>query len=382
MFRWHRVEAQRGFEVVVNGQIEQRTPLYVGSKDQVYFVSFAPFHVEEACKALCKEGILHDVEVATRLRFRREDLKEVLRSAGYSVYAKPVQIKPAEYVQGHNLCSELKAAIQTYIQEAGFFELMNHELTTQALHEKIAAACEAAGMAGDVISCAIVPAFPELDLLAQMASKAKKGSGLDDIVTYFQNVMKHRESLGADEEQAKINAQKEILGARTGLKVFETLEHERIAESEQKAKKKSEARRASDQERHARLKAHSAELEFKYKQKRLDEQETIAQKQLMIAEAEEKSHEIRRKSNQADVEIELAREQRLSEIRSGEIAHVLEKVKELPIPDYSGIQTLVTSAGSEQNGREHIVDGLFVALLNKMTGVLESDDRRQKSERA
>lgn len=368
MFKWHKVQAAAVFEVVVNGRIEDRMLLYVGSKDQVYFVSFVPLVVEEKMIASCIEGITHEVGVTVKLQFQRDNLSEILKGAGFTTFRTPVRITVQEFVQRQNFLQQIRAAIHTFIQATPFFNLADHDATRNELHQRIANRCQTIGLAGEVVSCNVVPAMPEPALLAQLSAASTGDLGVKKIVEYFQEAMRRLEFLEAEKEEAKVQAQKMIVRARADHKIFEMEENDRVAEAEQASKNKAEERQKADQERNARLKAHNDKLEFHYKTGRLEAEKAIALKELEVAEAREQSEEARRQAKRKEIEIEIERESALSQIRRSELAVLVGELRELPPPNYSGVSTLVL--GSQALNAEQprdLANGLVLGLLGKLT---------------
>ena len=369
MFKWHRLEPKPGYEVIVNGQFEDRMPVYVGSEDQVYFISFAPYVTKlTPVEAPCKEGILHQVGVTVRAQFQKADLTRILCGAGYSTYRQPAILTVDEYAKRESLWSESSAMIHAYIQSASFFPLADRDATRKEIHSRIAAQCQKLGIAGEISSCTVNPVVPEPGLLAQLAAVASGNKNIETIVRYFREVTRRSEFLNAEREEAKVQAQQQIIKARTDLKVFEIQENDRIAAGEQSSKEKAEQRQMADQERNARLKAHNADLEFAYKDKRLDEDKAIAEKELEVAKARMASEDAKREARGRDMKMELDREEALSRIRSGEVVRFVEKVKELPVPDCSGLQTLIMGNDAGQPGPFGLAPSLLLSLLGKLSG--------------
>ena len=367
MFRIYKVKAAAGYEVVVDGSIVERIPVRVCKEEQVYVVSFAPLVVEEKTVSQCREGIPYEIIFNVKLSFQQEDLTEILRGAGYSTYHNPIRITVEEFVERHNLLHQLRASVQSYVQASGFFELADQDATRKELHKGISSRCHATGLAAEVVSCNVLPVMPESPLLAQLAAKALTQPSFKLIVEYFQETMRRTVFLEAEREEAKVQAQQQIIKARTDLKVFEIEENDRIAGSEQQSKAKAEERQTADQERNARLKTHNAELEFQYKDKRLEEDKVIAEKEVEVARVRELSEEARRESKHKDMVLELEREQNISQIRQEEIVTTLQGLKEIPLPDYSGLSTLITD-GSEGRGEHHdVATGLVLALVGRLS---------------
>ena len=123
MIKWHRVEAKPGFEIVVNGRIEDKMLVHVDREDQVFFICFAPCLVDlQAIRSTCCEGIAHQVETMVRAQLQRSSLQEILRGAGYAIYRQPVTLTVEAFANREGLWAESRAEIQTFVQKASFFE--------------------------------------------------------------------------------------------------------------------------------------------------------------------------------------------------------------------------------------------------------------------
>ncbi len=379
MFRWHKIYPPPGFELVINGKVEERVPVRVGSEDQVYFVNFASLFLNEKVVASSKEGVSHEVTVAVKLQFQRVNLSDVLRGAGYSIYRNPVRATMKAFVDRQNVVHEIRATIQTLVQAVGFFQLADQDAIRNDMHQRISGRCQGLGLEGEVVSCNVVPVLPEKNLLAQLSAKALSDTSYKPIVEYFAESMRSLEFLDAKKEEAKVQAQKDIEKARNDLKVFQIEDNNRVAVAEQKSKEQAEDRQKDDQERNARLKTHNAELEFIYKKTRLEEDKELAEKELEVTNARLEGEKVKRGTRREDMKIEIDRERSLSEIRKGEITEIIQKLKDVPVPDYSGIQTLITGTAGGPEAHRDLASGLVLGLLGKITDTFGSRGDRNQS---
>jgi len=416
MFWRHEIQVPPGFEAVVNGRIDERKPLRVGTYDQVYFVNFAPFFATVSSESACKEGLVHKVTVVIKLELQRGNLTEILRDAGHAPWHNPVRVSTQELVTRQNLLDSVKASIQTYTHSTGFFDLVNQDSVRQAMHQRISSECTKARLLGEVVACDVVPVVPESSLLAQLAARAGiketiKGeirtreysdSNLGAIVEYFLETLRQSELIQAeterakaDAERARVDAQKQIAIARADVKIVELEQENRISARQAELQEEDAKRQQAAQERNASIKESGAAYEFTYKSKRLDEEMALAQKELEIAKVKDAEEAALRERKRLDMQIELEREHKLAQIRAEEkaqmfapLGELLEKLREIPATDYKGVHTLITTAGLGGMDSKELATGLVLGLLSRAaegvgipSGTAQSDRVTSSSQR-
>jgi hypothetical protein len=391
MFWRHEIQIPSGFEAVVDGRIEGRRPLRVGAYDQVHFVSFAPLFEEVSAEAVSKEGIAHSISVTVKVECRRDNLSEMLRDWGYSTYRNIVRVSAEEVAKRQNLIDSIEAAIRTYAQSRGLFELSRLEEVRQELHQKISVECARARVAGEVVSCDVAPAIPEPDLLARLAARAGlkevtdkdlrvreyEDAALGAIVEFFLETIRQREMIQAeaersraDAERSRVEAQKQIAIARAEVKIVEIDQENRIAARQSELQSEEARRQQSAQERNAGIKESGAAYEFAYKSRRLEEERSLADRELEIARVRDQEEAALRERRRMDARLELERERELAQIRADEKAAALnllgslvEKLGQIPATDYRGVRTLVTSTGGTE--AKDFATGLVLGLLSR-----------------
>lgn len=391
MFWRHEVQVPPGFEAVVNGRIEQRKPLRVGTYDQIHFVNFAPYFAEVEGEAASSEGIIHEVKVVVKLECPRSDLVELLRDSGDSTYRNVVKVSVQELATRQNLADSIRAAVQTYTQTKAMFDLTNLEHVRQELQQRIKVECTPARLLGEVVSCEVTPIVPETTLLAQLAARAGvkevvagdarirqySDARLGAIVEYFLETLKQRELIDAeaelaraDAERARVEAQKQIAVARADVKMVELEQENRIATLEAQLQEEEGRRQQAAQERNASIKENAAAYEFTYKSRRLEEDKSLAQKELEVAKAKTAQEAALREIRRLDVELELERERELARIRAEEkagalgiVSEMIEKLAAIPTTDYRGVHTLITGLGSGES--REFATGLVLGLLSR-----------------
>lgn len=402
MFWRHEIQVPPGFEAVVDGRIEQRKPLRVGFYDQVYFVSFAPYFAAVSAEAVSAEGLAHKTSVVVKLECRRDNLVEMLRDWGYSTYRNIIRVSVEEIAERQNALDSIEAAIRTYTQSRGFFELSRLDQVRQELLEKIGSECAKARLAGEVVSCEVTPVVPPPDLLAQLAARAGLRDAIDEtrkrqyedahlgaIVEYFLETLRQREMIQAeaerakaDAERARVEAQKQIAIARAEVKIVELDQENRIATRQSELQMEETRRQQSAQERNAATKESGAAYEFAYKSRRLEEEKALADKELEVARVKDEEEAALRQRRRMDMEMEMERERELARIRAEEKAAALsllgsmvEKLGQIPATDYRGVRTLVTNAGGAE--AKDFATGLVLGLLSKAS---EDADSRGSDE--
>lgn len=393
MFWRHEIQVPPGFEAVVNGRVEERRPLRVGTYDQVYFVSFAPIFTEVSCEAACKEGLMHKVTVKVKLEIRRSNLADILRDAGDATYRNIVSVSAQELATRQNLLDAVKTSIQTYTHGTGFFELANQDSVREALNQRISSECEKARLVGEVVACDVVRVVPDTERLAQLIAEAGiketiegetrireyRAPNLGMIVEYFRETIRQSELMKAEAESAKAEAekrrledQKQIAIARADLKLVELKQDDRIAERQAELQEEEMRRQQAAAERNAAIIEMKAAYDFAYKSKRLEEEMALAEKEVEIAKVKDAEEAALRERKRKDMKLELEREKELAEIRADEKAKVfvqlgelIEKLKEIPAPDYTGVTTLITAAGSAGDEFRGVATGLILGLLSR-----------------
>lgn len=250
MFWKHEIQVPAGFEVAVNFELINRRPLYVGTYEQVHFISFAPILINVPAEANSREGISVKLTSDIRLEIPRTNLADVLKDAGYSTYHSIARVSAQDISSRQNLPQSIKASIQTFIRGSAFFSLAKQEDVRAQLHQKLESECARARLVGEVVSSDVVPVLPDPALLAQLAARAglnettKDGvrtrkyadATLGPIVEYFLETLRQRELIQAEIERAKaegerarVEAQQQITKARTDLKIVELEQEDRVA---------------------------------------------------------------------------------------------------------------------------------------------------------
>jgi hypothetical protein len=290
-----------------------------------------------------------------------------------------------------NLLDSIRACIQTYTQERAFFDLANLERVRQELHARVSAECARARLAGEVVSCEVLASMPEPELLAQLAARAGLREAVENearsrlytdaelggVVEFCLRTLAQAELLEAETDRAKaeaerarVDAQKQIAVARAEVKIVELDQENRIASRQAELQVEESLRHQAAQERNAGIKERGAAYEFAYKSRRLEEEMALARAELEVAKERDGEEEALRERRRLDMQLELERERELARIRAEEQARVLaelaaavEKVAAIPIPDYRGVHTLVTSAGTEPRDA---ASGLVLGLLGRV----------------
>jgi hypothetical protein len=396
MFWRHEIRVPPGFEVVVNGSIDDSRPLYVGWYDQVYFVSFAPYYPEVSSEAPCKEGIRHRIDLKVKLELQRDNLADSLRDAGYSTYRRPIEVSALELVVRQNLLDWIEACVQAYIHETGFFHLIDRERVRQALHQRINSRCAKAQLNGEVISCAVVRAVPKPSLLSQLAAMGRSDSNLQAVIEHLLEEIRQGELVQVETERAKANAelarvqaQEQIALARANVKIAELAQENRIAAHQAELQEEDAKRQQAAQERNAGIKENGAAYEFAYKSARLEEEMVLAQKEVEIAEVKDLEEAALRERKRLDMQLEAERERELAAVRAEEkermsasLGGLLEKLAGIPTIDYTGVRTLITGAGSGGTDSTEFATGLVLALLSRAADGMGMPGEPAQSERA
>jgi len=391
----HEVRVPPGFEVVVNGRIDDRRPLYVRWYDQVYFVSFVPYYPEMSSEAPCKEGIKHSINVKVKLELQREYLADSLRDAGHSTYRRIIQVSAEELVTRQNLLDLIQACVQAYTHEAAFFDLTDREQVRQALDRRISAECTKAQLSGEVIACAVDRAVPEPALLAQLAAMGRSDPNLQAVVEHLLEEIRQGELVQVEGERAKANAelarvqaQEQMAIARADVKIAELEQENRIAARQAGFQEEDARRQQAAQERNAEIKENGAAYEYAYKRKRLEEEMVLAQKEVEIVELDDVKEAALRERKKLDAQLELERERESSRIRAEEqertfaaLEGPLGKLAGIPTIDYTGVHTLITGAELGGTDSRELATGFVLGLLTRAVDAmgLKGDGAQDKS---
>ena len=396
MFFVHKIKVPFGFEAIVNGRIESRKPLRVGTYDQVYFVNFAPLFETISVEVTCAEGLIHKVTVEVKLEISKTN--DSFLFAGDSTYSDILRISAKEIFKDQNLQNSIKACIQTFVRNTGFFKLKEQEEVRSSLSQKISNECVKYGLVGEVVSCDVVSVIPEPQLLAQVAARAgikekdtEKGkvkeysdTNLGKIVEYLFEIIKQA-------ELAKNESKKQNAIARADLKIVEQNEENRVAEDQAKLQKEEEKRQKDAQKRNSDIKENGANFEFLYKKKRLEEEKLLVDEEVKILKAKDDLEALKRGKKKLDTNLEIEREKELAKIRSEEKASIftpleglVKKLGEIPAADYKGVQTLITSTGFGGMDSKEFATGLVLGLLSKAaegigisSKITESDKKKE-----
>jgi len=407
MFFIHEIRVPSGCEVIVNGNIEGKSPLRVGTYDQVYYVKFSPFFPKIEIQAACREGIYHKITVTLKLEIQRTSIHDILRDAGYSTYRNITCISAEELMRRQNVLESLKASIETYTRNVGFFAMVNSDSYRKELNQCIQTECSRARLSGEVASCEVVPVIPDDQLLAQLAARAGieetlKGDypartytdkNLGAIVEYLfetirqtQMVVAEKERAKADAERAKLETQKQLTAIRMDVKIEERKQESRYLAEQVSLQLKDAKNQEELQKKNSEIKENGAALEHAYKTKRLEEEMVLTKKQLEIDKLKDVEQAATRENKRLDMLLELSKERELAKIHAEEkektisqAGNLIEKISMIPVPDYKGIHTLITS-GIGSNDPKDFVSGLVIDLLSKLSESLESHNVKQKSQ--
>lgn len=387
------IQVLGGFEVAVNFELVSRRPLYVGTYDQIHFISFAPVLTNVSAEANCREGTPVKLTADIRLEIPKTNLAEVLKDSGYSTYQNIAKVSAQDVANRQNLPQSIKAAIQTFVRESPFFDLAKQQAVRTQLNQKIQSECARAKLTGEVISSDVVPVIPDPALLADLVARAKKDTSLAPIVEHFLEVLRQKELVQAEIERAKaegerarVEAQQQMEKTRADLKIVQLEQEDRIATRQAELQAEELTRQQEAQERNAKIKETSAEYEFAYKTKRLEQDMELARKEVELAMVKEAEDTAARERKRLDMQMEVDRARLLTEIRTKEradgfsdVAKVVEKLKELPAADYHGVTTLVTGG---TDSRDQVVHFLLTALARFMEGTASQDEMQQGNRKA
>jgi hypothetical protein len=333
-----------------------------------------------------------------RLELNRNTLQDILRDCGDSWYNNVVRTSAEEFANRQGVADAVKAAIQTFLHASGFFELRNQDAVRDALNRRAVDACAKARLVGEVVACDVAPVMPEVGLLAQLAARAgvkQPGAGdrtytdadLGRIVDYYLETLHQVELIKAESElarteaeRARVKAQEDIAEARTSLKIREMEQADRIAAREDDLQSDALKRRQAAQERNAAIMEQGAAYDFTYKRARLEEEMTLARKQLEIGQVKDEEERATRERRRLDIELELERERQLANVRVEErvgvmrgLSQVIDQLRNVPAPDYSGVRTLVQGRGEGAQDLQQTLIGLVGTLLS---GSLEGAEGR------
>ncbi len=374
MFWRHEIRVPAAFEAVVDSEISARRPLYVGRHDQVHFVSFAPALVSVSAEATSREGIAFEWKADVRIEIPRDNLGELLRDSGYSTYRKIVYVSAEGVSERQNLPKLIEGSIQNSMGVGGFLDLADGEQARATLNEKVQQECSRARLGGELISVEFYPKQPDPELLAILGARALHQPSLEPIVQHFREVGRQRHELDAEDQRAK----KVSIEARADGKIVESAEDDRVLAHQAELQKAEAERQREAQKRNAAIKEISAQYEFAYRAKRLEEEKQLAEKEVEVAMAKEAETASLREQKKLDLELELNRQKSLATIRSderqrtlAEIGAILEKANALPQPNYEGVRTLVTNG---PDSRDQVTAFLWKLLTKLDEGFVAGED--------
>lgn len=390
----HEIKTEPGFLVAVDGELVNDRPLYVGGKQSIHFISFAPTFVQVSRKAFCHEGVPVEMTATLRLELNPNDLEEILLNAGHRTYKAPARVSAQTVAEQGKLSDSLAASLETFIRKSRFFDLLRKQQQTQIdLNQLLQKMCERPRL--EVVSLEATPAQPDEKLLADLAARAGLSETVSDsartrsykeaelgaIVEYFLDANRQRELLKAQDglakaegERAIVEAQQQIIKARTDLKIVEAEAEHRKTKRQVELDQEESTWTEAAMRRNATVKETNAAFEFEYKKKRAAEAKELSRNEADLAYAKEEAAATLRKGKRAELdELELYREQEFMRLRIEEkrqlneaLITVLQQVKEMPIPDYRGIGTLILGEGVSQDPMKSLV----AALLTKLTEAL------------
>ncbi len=434
MFGHHKVAIPAGVKAVVKGRIVTQSPLRVGTDDLVYFVSLVPDVRMISGQAGCKEGVVHKIAVQVKLALQDDELPALLIDAGHSSHPNYVTITAQDRADRYKVPESLRAAIQTYIQSQSLFALQMEDGVKQSLQPLLQALCEEAKLTITIEACTEITYIDPSDtLLAELATRAGKAEIVDDtdvskvsyadrelgqVVEYFDRMRREQDLRDLEARRQKglndvsierTRAENEVAIERTKAEAGPELERLR-----QKTLIAQTTSKISAQDEENRLKAHEAELrkqeqqwereaiernsdlmemraqyeaayktrrqveELELHQSRLEAEKTLAGMRAEVARATEVEAEAIRRQKQLDAELEIAQARQLATIRADELAQtaqhfgvLVEKIP-MPIPDYTGIHTLIL--GSQDGKSSDLAPALLMDLLNRFVDALGSRD--------
>ncbi len=221
--------------------------------------------------------------------------------------------------------------------------------------------------------------------------EARRQKGLNDV-----SIERTRAENEVAIERTKAEAGPELerlrqktLIAQTTSKISAQDEENRLKAHEAELRKQEQQWEREAIERNSDLMEMRAQYEAAYKtrrqveelelhQSRLEAEKTLAGMRAEVARATEVEAEAIRRQKQLDAELEIAQARQLATIRADELAQtaqhfgvLVEKIP-MPIPDYTGIHTLIL--GSQDGKSSDLAPALLMDLLNRFVDALGSRD--------
>jgi hypothetical protein len=377
MFGRHEIRVPAGFAAVVNSEIVSNRPLYVRRYDQIYFINFAPHFISVSFATRSREGIEFHAKASVRVGIQREDLGEVLRSAGDSNYRDTLRVSAKNVADGLNLAQSIAAAIETFVRASGFFDLADQEGARAALDGKIKAECANVRLAGALISIELSPRLPTagpvrdergesqeplVQLRAELGARAQTDASLAGMVEYLAEMAQQHEQIKRDTERA-----------RADLKIAALDADDRVAAREAELREQETERKRAEHKRNAEIMEINAGYEFGHKKKRLEEEKKLTETAIEVTKIKKADTVAAREQRQLDMLLDLDREKQLTDIKIlerqktlSEIGAIIEKIRGLPVPNYQNVHTLVTNGA---DSREQMTGMLWNLLANYSNGL-------------
>lgn len=359
----HPIRVPEGFEPVINGNVMKgRKLIHVAGRDQVHLLSCLPFLVTVAVDVYSNEKILHHINITVRLRFDAADAEECIRFAGYSTYREQKRVTVEGHVTLNHLQEEIRSGVARHFSTKGLLELEDHEAVIAGILGEIVSPCRPATC--EIVHCDIVAETPDEELMANLAAKSVTNTALSSVVDYFRSAIRERQFIEAETERTKVQAQKEIEKARTDLKLFQEEEAERLADAKQQAATRAEQRQIEEKERNARLKMFGVKLDMDFQKEKLRQEAEVIQQEVDLAKARVGVEAEKREALRLDQQVEIEGSREFYRMRADEIVRI---VKELPVPDLSHLQTVVSS-GKDGDLTGELTVGWVLSLLQAMSG--------------
>ena len=413
MFGRYQVTVPSGFRPLINGDIVKRTrsePIFVKKYDQVCLISYVPSIIKKNYKAICREGVTHNLAVTIKLRIQENSLPNILRNVGDSNFHNPTNITAESIANQQKVMDSIEASVQAYIHTVGLFDLEDRDSVRQALDERVKIECAEESLIGEVVLCdveQVLPEFPrpiesaksdkvpksgdlsksvkseelpELDKLtkssfvSELAAKAgirinketenREYSDFEvgKVVEYLIEIEKQNVLMQAESEKAKADAQIKIMKARTKVKIDQLDQDELVSKHAYELSKAESDRQLKIKEINAEVMEKAAEYDFKYKQKRQEEELKLIPKTIEIARAKDGEMDVMREIKEKDIKLDMTLESQKSKIKTESFANLFNEIGKMPSSSYPNVQTLITSDLEDINLKKFVV-GLALEFL-------------------
>lgn len=376
----HEVKTEPGNGVAVNGRLIEERPVYAGRKDEVHLVSSAPAFFKIAEDAASVEGVSVKLAATVVIALDMEKLAGALRDAGSGSWRHPVRVSAESVATQQKLVDSLAACCQTFARNQRLLNLMGKpdDLLKQ-LNELIRPICARTKISGELITLHLTPSLPSAEHLAQLRARAGKEPALKEVVEYFMEARRQAELLQAEVEMAKaegerqsLEAQQKTLKARADFKIVEAEEESRKAKRQAELEASETEWSEAAMQRNARIKGVNAELEYEFKLKQAEQAKELARQDAELEKLKEEAEAAVRKAKRAELdEVDLHRERELAAIRIDEESKRLDGLnklvgvlKEMPVPSFDGVQTVVQSGVGEQNPLSGLLNLVLTRCLN------------------